>query len=171
MSKMKFKRGEAERIGLDLMSVVQLPGQKFSYAVMKNLKQMEAILRDNNKFRQSLPVPKFEEYEKKRIDVCLEFATKDEAGNPVIENKSYIIDNREEFDKQIALLGVEYKETIDAMADRDVKFNEYLQEEVEIEIHTVNEPDVSQYINGEQRMKIEFMLTDTAPTGLKLHKA
>lgn len=172
MTNVTMKRGALEPSAHALKQVMNLPGQKFSYAVTKNLKKVEEELAGNYKIKTTLaekyPTGDLTEYEKERQAMCLEFCTKDENGKPVVENNQYIPLDRDQWNAEYAKLEVKYPEITTALQNRIKEEGEYLDSDVTIEIHTIKEEDVSQYINGHQRMSLDFMIEEEATkTGLK----
>ena len=109
----------------------------FHYNVAKNKRLLVPELECIQEARK--PSEKFNEFTKKRIELCKEYCKKDEDGNDVIigagTNQSrfdFEEGKQEELDEAIKPLTEEYKEVIKEHEDKEKQFFELLNEEVEI---------------------------------------
>ena len=107
---------------------------KFSYGVSKNKKLLEADYTG----LKSLTQPSVEvlEFEKKRIDLCEKYASKNEEGQIqkkiIDENRfEYVFDEEEksEFEKEIKILEEEYKEHLERFKKNITDFKTILYED------------------------------------------
>jgi len=62
---------------------------KFHYLVLKNKKLLEPEIEAVKELGK--PPEAYQEFDKKRIDMCNEYCTKDETGNPVVSNNNFVI--------------------------------------------------------------------------------
>lgn len=102
---------------------------KFSYFVAKNkvmIKNEFAVLDGIRK-----PPAKYIEYDTKRAELAQKLADKEENGQPKIQNNNFIIvENVEEFKKQLDQLKATYSETIKEFEQKQKEFETLLDEEI-----------------------------------------
>lgn len=128
---------------------------KGAYAIAKNKKIAEAEVKAIQEAQQKVTMPEtFQEYEKKRIELCEEVSDKDENGNSIKINngQQFAIpeERQEEFATKLAALREEYKEAIEAKDKVEKDFFDLLSEEVEIEFHRVKIDDLPNNITASQ---------------------
>lgn len=132
-----------------LEAVKNLKGVKFAYAVAKNknlVKREVKLFSESNK-----PNEKFLEFDKKRVELCQEYCEKNENGEPVIKNNTFIgLEKNDAFNKVIEELREEYKEAIDEREKQSKEYNKMLDEEIELDFHKVLLENVPSDITGQQ---------------------
>lgn len=140
-------------------AVKDLKGVKFAYAIAKNKKLVLAeleILKDVLKDSDN-----FIEYDKKRIELCEKYCTKDDKGKPVIKNRKYDgLTKNEEFTKKLDELGEKFKEVIDEKKKRAEEYKNLLDEEVEFEFYKIKLENVPEDITAAQIESVDAILED-----------
>jgi len=132
------------------VSVKELMGVKFAYAISKNSKNLsEEVEACESSMKRS---KSFIEYDEKRVVLCKEHCDKDEGGKPVIiENAgtgTYAgLKGNNSFDKAIEVLQSEYSEAIEEQKKMADEFKKFLEEEVEVELYKVKLADVPEDIS------------------------
>jgi hypothetical protein len=124
---------------LEKLKKVSLTG-KTAYAVARNIK----IIEDEIDIMGNMVKPNsdFIKYEKERTELATKHAKKDEKGKAIIENKEYILENKEEFDKEFAILKEKHKEAIDFRTKQLEDFNKFAEEESKLEFYKINEDEI-----------------------------
>lgn len=143
-----------------LNTVGNLSGVKFAYAVNKNKTLIEVEVEALKEAQKQSD--KFQEFTKKRLELCNRLGDKDEKGNPKMKptmidgiiikgSQDFVIEaNKVEFDKELEALRVEYKESIDEREAQIKKFNEMLTEESTFTPHKIKLSDVPANITVDQ---------------------
>jgi len=133
------------RLQAGLISVGNLPGAKFAYAVGRNidkirgpLKPIQGILKESSEFK---------EYNKQRIRICEDCAEVDNGGKAMKDDDgSYLIADakKDQFDKKITALKKRYQTVIDDREKQAEEYNKLLDEESkdELNLHMVQESDL-----------------------------
>jgi len=136
------------RLQAGLISVGNLPGAKFAYAVGRNidkirgpLKPIQGILKESSEFK---------EYNKQRIRICEDCAEVDNGGKAIKDEKdgSYqIADAKKDlFDRKISTLKKKYQAVIDDREKQAEEYNDMLEGEVPEkdfpDLHKVEESDI-----------------------------
>jgi hypothetical protein len=121
----------------------RLQGQKtavkFHYLLLKNRKLLEPEITALQEAQTADPPEGHEEFNKKRLAVCNEFAEKDDNGEVKIVNNNFVIppDQKEKFEAKLDKVKEEYKEVLEIMDKRQEDFISLLQEEVEVDLATI----------------------------------
>jgi len=145
----KFKRSEFQVLANVLSSIL-----KNSKSVKLNthlIKLKNKIVEDADIIKEALvPSDKFKEYDKKRQDLCAEYALKKD-GKPVIVNNIYQgLENNQEFIQSAKVLAMEYKDTLAEYKNQIDEVNDLLKEEIELDYPSYPLEDIpDNLINGE----------------------
>lgn len=143
----------------ELNSVGELKGIKFAYAVNKNKKKFLKELKEIAKLMEMSE--EFKIYEKKRVEICEKFCEKDEEGKAIVKNNAYAgLKENAEFDSAMDALSEENKELINARKKQISEYNNFLNEEFEIDIYKIKLEDVPSDISVNQLKSIEFMIEE-----------
>lgn len=112
-------------------------GTKFAYAILKTKQNIRPVVDELMKLQ--MPPPKFVEYDDKRYAFCIEYSEKDEAGKPKTNGNNFVIEElrRAEFDEKMKAHNIEYAEAQKEFAAQVAEYNRKLNEEAEVELHTV----------------------------------
>lgn len=141
------------------LTVLQdIKGTKFSYFVLKNL----AILdKEMKKLEVEVkPSEKYLEWDKKRSELCKTFSQKDSEGNPVVQNKRYVIANKETFDKELDKLKFGYNTIIKEHETRVNEFQKNLsRSKVELSLHGLASENLPDELTANQLKVVELFLT------------
>lgn len=84
----------------------------------------------------------FIKYQNERIALCEKYAKKDKEGNPIIKNNNFIIDNEEDFEKEIEALKQKYSETIKKAEERTKEIEQFLETTTDTQIPQININDI-----------------------------
>jgi hypothetical protein len=155
-----MKRKEIS-VALDsLNGVSELKGVKFAFCVLKNKKKIETQMEEDRViFEQILkPSEGFNEYESKRVQLCVQFSDKDEQGNPVVENNQYKISNLFDFNTELTKISEEYQEHIDGRTKQVDEYNTLLEEDINLDFQKVKFEDLPADLSASQLSSLEFMI-------------
>ena len=137
---MKLKRIELVSLNHVLSKLsqnTQDSDKRFNYMVIKNLETFKVEIECIKKVQQDNP--KFAEFQSKVQQVGIDCSDKDKDGNPILQTinnvQTYVINERkQEADKVIGDLKVEYKEAIDQRQTELEQINQLMEEDVEVEV-------------------------------------
>ncbi len=153
------------------LEMAQHKGAKFTYAVTKNKRRVKTEIVDMESGKK--PSQAYEKYKKEQEAVNIQFAEKDEGGNPRTERKVlgptraqevYVIpgenDPKSEFSKETDALRKKHDVAVKAHTKKIEKHQEFLKEETDwkpfmIDLDIVPE-DISQYVMD----RIDWMIND-----------
>ena len=169
---MMVKRRKLVALENAFAAVGHLSGVKFVYGIGKNSKR---IADDLELLREGLrrPTKEYRECERKRADLCKEYATKDESGKPITMptpggqrgQEEYIgLVGNMEFDAAIDELEKEYKNEIDKRDALPDEYDDALDEEIEFEYYMISMDDVPEQITVSQLRSIMDVIKDDEPT-------
>lgn len=127
---------------------------KGAYGIAKNKKLFETEIKSMEEAKKNLKYPeeKLSEFHNKRVELCKEFADKDEAGEPKVSGQTFVIsdEGRVAFDKKFATLREEYKETLEEQDKVDAEFRAFLAEEIELVVHNIKIDDMPNGLTAQQ---------------------
>lgn len=134
-----------------LLSVSNLTGVKFSYAVARNL----SMLKDEmESLKKAISMSKeFAEYEFKRVELA-ESCAVIEDGKPKVVNGEYEIKDEDFFKTELSKLQEAYKEAIDGRNKQLSELRELLKEEIEVDLYMIPQDIVPEAINTKQMADI-----------------
>jgi hypothetical protein len=123
-----------------LILIKQTPNAKFSYAVQKNINMIESEIKVLDKV--ILASEEYQKFDKERIELAKKYAKKDEkTGEPIIDVKNnlqqFVVENKEEFEKEINILRENYKEPIEIREKQIEEYKKLLEEEVVLMFHKI----------------------------------
>lgn len=155
-----MKRKEIQVALNSLNEVTELKGVKFAFCVLKNRKKIETQIEDDKAIFEEILKPSqgFNDYENKRVDLCVLFSDKDENGNPLTENNQYKISNIEEFNVELNKISEEYSESIDGRKKQVEEYNSLVEEDVTINFQKANFEDLPSDLSEKQLRALEFMI-------------
>ena len=111
-----------------LLSVGNLRGAKFAYAVGKNQDKTTGILKLLQKTTE--PYPEYKDADQARIELCKQFAAKDDKGNPITEQShngpQFKIANQADFDTALEAFKESHKDVLAARQKPLLLFVSYL---------------------------------------------
>lgn len=145
--------GLMEKLAQDKCSV------KFHYTVLKNKKLIEPEVES---LREANSAPEnYQEFEKKRMEVCSQYCEKDENGAPEVKDNNFVIlpEVRSEFDGKLNDLKESYKEMFDGMEASQKEFQELLSGDVEIDFVRIPMSIIPAELTG-QEVNVLFDLID-----------
>lgn len=138
--KEKMKRGDLVTLNVLLGESVRKSDKydkRFKFAIHRNLEYFKDEIKAMAETQKESP--RFEEYQQKRNQVGMEYADKDENGNPVMQlvegtNVYVVSERKEEANGKIAELIKEYHDAIEEHKEAMNQFNELMEEEIEIDV-------------------------------------
>lgn len=140
------------------LSNIDLKGVKISYAIARNIAilkpEAEALLKAKE------PSNDFKVYDNERVEIAKKYAKKDENGEPVIKDDTYVFDNKEAFDKEVAKLQKLHAKAIEEREKQINDFKDLLEKETPIELHKVNITDIPEDITSQQMLAIYQIIED-----------
>ena len=122
-----------------LNNVGRHTGAKFIYSVAKNLKMLES--ETQNILKAVAPSKEYQEYDKKRVEICMKHA-EDDNGKPKFVDGNFIIKDRKKFDKEIEQLREEYKDVLKEHDKKVEEYKEFLEEESDYKPYQVSKDDL-----------------------------
>jgi hypothetical protein len=141
-----------------LNTLGNLRGVKFAYFVVKNLNILKPEIEALQKSLE--PSGDYNAYDAERVELAKKFAKKDEKGNPVVENNSFVLEDKDGFDKELKGLVKKHKTALDIREKQISEYNELLKEETKVELYKVKLADVPEDITTEQMAGIFEMVED-----------
>ena len=137
---------------------------KAAYALTKNKNSLAGEHEAITEAMKKIDTEKWNEFEKKRIELCKDYCLKEENGSPKIDIQSgqpmFVLDpeKKVEFDEKSKLIFDEYKETIDLHNTQSDDFEKvFLQEEIEIDVYKVKLSELEN-LSGITMMQLESLL-------------
>ena len=105
------------------------------FSIVKTLKTLEPIIADIVKEEEKLYSDEYKTYENSRLSLLKVYADKNENGEPIIKDNIVQVTNKyEEFEVEFNKLKENNKEILESTLEKSKSFNEYMEEEVEVEI-------------------------------------
>lgn len=161
-----MKRAEVADLHRHFNTLMRYRGDKFAAFVSKNTHKLDSILKHIQKAIVDLrPTGKdIEEYGKAEEDLFKSFANKDEAGNPIFDQRGYNIPDEKKDEFNAAFEALKTSEEHKAAYDRLIKYQEdrkeYLNGELEVQIHKIYEHHLPADITGADRYPIEEYIVE-----------
>lgn len=112
-------------------------GVKLSYAVLKNKGLLEKEQKLIQTLRNQPPSEGYRAYEDERVALCEMMAVKDDDGKPVITNGRYVMCDQAAFDTALEALREKHAAAVAEEEDRIQQGRDFVEEEVEMELHAV----------------------------------
>lgn len=137
-----------------------LTGNKFAFTISKNKEVLLAILK---KVQKMVEVPEdYKEYEKKRVELNKKYSLKKEDGTPETDDRNYKIDpdKQEEFNKEIEALKSEYSEVVKKREEQIAEVNDYVREEIEVELRSLSLDMIPKEITVEQMDFLSYIVVE-----------
>lgn len=150
---------------------MDVKGEKFAYALLKNKNKIEPkyeLLKERFKKLEDeiAPIPEYDEYDKKRVELAKKHSRKNEDGSvkikihPQFQTEQYDIIDVKKFEDELNVLKEEYKDAIEKKEEQEKELNsekdKIFDEEVEIEIHMVSK--VPEGISARELEAAKFMI-------------
>jgi hypothetical protein len=155
----KFLKETKQRIALGAASNI---GKNFRVlsAEIENIKEVE------KKKIESFP-PEIKEYDEKRIELCKQFADKDENGEPILidrgsQGKEFkLTEKRSEFDVALKEIQITYASSLEKQEELNKEFNDFLASEIELELMKIKSIDLKNVdFTVDEAEILEPILTD-----------
>ena len=162
---MKLKRREALELVAALDAVSNLSGIKFAYAMAKNVKLIASEVEDMQAGLK--PSKRYQEYDNKRVEICKEHSKKDDNGKPVMmplgrgQQGFAGLEDNPEFEVAVEALREEYKSELDEREQLVAEYETALDEDIELDVYTVNLSDVPEDITTGQLKGIIDLVVDS----------
>jgi len=162
MKKQTLKRQELVAMNRVLTDLGSMPGNiKFTYAIART----KSYIKDEvEAVQEATTMPEsFQEYDKKRVDLCSKMADKDDDGNPIMNpsgNTFQIIKKADEFAEALEELREECKEALDDHKKWVEDLETLLNDEVDVKIHKVGIDFLPETLTANQLEVIMAMVDD-----------
>lgn len=140
-----------------LDQVSNIKGKRFAYMVVKNKSLIEEELKHFEKIKRE-PHPKYQEYESKRTELCVKHSNKDEEGNAKSVDGKYDIADIKAFQEEFEELKETYKEVFEDLKEAEDDFNNFLNDEINVELVKVKMDDLPDDIDAEFLMKLKNVI-------------
>lgn len=114
--------------------------KKFSYALIKNIKNIENEINILNEIIK--PTQDFLEFEKERITICRSHAIKDENDEPILNGDEFQIEDMNKFNLDLEPLKIKYRDSLTKRQKQIEKYNSLLDENIEIEFVKIGPDDL-----------------------------
>jgi hypothetical protein len=134
------------------------PSVKLGYAIERTRDRIRGEIQAIMATRK--PPRAFEQYERERLKLVLKFAKKDEHGNPMVENQSYIFEPGTRLEYEVALdaLIKEHKEAVELYQNQLEEWELLLKEPAESKLFLVPYSEVEKLaLASEGRIKQAHM--------------
>ena len=134
------------------MQLMDVKGEKFAYAVLKNFNTVKVHLKALQEDLKAVEMTKTEEFDKflqERENIAIKHAKKNEAGEPITtlidrggqQIEKYVVQDEEAFKKEIDEFNETNKDLIDRRQVEEREYqdaeNRILDEEIQVEFHKV----------------------------------
>ena len=138
--KITITRMEMLELWNGLPGLVNLRGFKLGYAVARTKAKLKVEV---EAIEEALkPDATFTEYEKKRLELCRQFAMKDERGEPLVQGNQFVFQDRTEFEAQLVPVNEQYADAIKARTEQLEGYTASLREPITVEVHQIGPEDV-----------------------------
>ena len=154
-----MKKSEAIGLFNTINTMGSIASTKFSYAIIKNVEKLKDEFEAVKKIQQ-IKSPEHEEFETKRIQLCHEFAEKDEKGNPVLVGSNYKIKDQDAFDKMYSKLESNYSGVMEEINNKVKQINDILDEESDIELYKISIDDLPKELTPAQVKSLMPMIME-----------
>jgi hypothetical protein len=123
-----------------LPTLADLKGFNLGYAVARTKVKLRPEI---EALDESLkPDDAFQEYTKRRLELCNYYAQKDERGPIILGNKFVFGDNQKAFDEAMIPLNVEFAQATKYREQQSLDYNNALSEPITVEIHQITKSDI-----------------------------
>lgn len=145
-----MKKADIFTLEQSLRAVAHHRGAKFAYAIAKNLRIIQAELKDLQEAGK--PDEAFIAYEQRRIDLAASFAIKDDQDQPVIADGRFSIppETLPEFESQLAKLREECHDILTARQTQEDEYRRLLDEKADIDLFRIPVDVFPEDITGSQ---------------------
>jgi len=140
---------------------------KGAYGIAKNKRILEvekdAIQKAQQAHMASSMSDDLRKFEEERVELCKEYADKDEDGNPITSNNQFkVVERNAEFIKALNELREEpvYAAAIKAREDKDNEFQNFMKESIEVEVHLIKVDDLPNDITAQQIEALGDLVTE-----------
>lgn len=155
-----MKNGEIFKLSQGIANVGKLKGIKFAYGIAKNKKIIDSEVES---MQASVTATEaFLAFEKLRLELCKEYAEKDEKGKFKEIKGEYVIpaDKREEFEIRLNAYREQHKEAIDEREKQITDFREFEKAESTVEFYKIKLSDVPEDISAEELVGIDELIEE-----------
>ena len=161
-----MKRAEVANLHRHFSTLMRYKGDKFAAFVSKNTHKLDSVLKHIQRAIIDLrPSGKdIEEYGKAEEELFKSFATKDDAGNPIFDQRGYNIpdEKKDEFNAAFEALKTseEHKDAYDKLVKYQKDREMYLEGELEVQMHKIYDHFLPSDITGADRYPIEEYIVE-----------
>jgi len=153
---MKMKNSDIMNLYGGLLGTATLTGVKFSYAVARNIKILNRIVKSIQE--ASAPSKIFKEYEKERLEFAQKSAIKDKNGKAVTELANdverFVMKDNAAFEKGFEVIKEKHKQAIQERKAQIREVGELADMEIEVDLFTIPQSYIPEEINTKQMTDI-----------------
>lgn len=159
MFEITITRQELFELWHGLFLLANLKGFKLAYAVARTKAKLKPEIEALDEALK--PDNAFQEYEKKRLNLCRKYARKDEFGEPIVQGNQFVFENREEFEAQMIPLDDEYVNAIEVRKAQLEDYQKSLREPITVEVHQVSPDDLPQDLTVKEMEVLYLFIKDS----------
>ena len=141
-----------------LNNVGLLKGARFTYAVARNLAELKVEIEALQKSVE--PSKQYLEYDEKRVELAKKYAKKNEAGEAVLENRDYVLEDKEGFNAAIVILQEEYKQALEEREQQVKEYEKTLDDDIDVKLYMLSPDSLPDDITAQQTFSIISILED-----------
>ena len=157
--KMKLKGKEIMELSIWLQEAADNKGQKFAYAVAKNLTEVNKKVKELASIKEK--TKDYQKFDEKRVKLAEKYADKGANGKALIANSNYVITTkRKEWDKAFKEFSKENKKVLDAYKQQLKNYNKALEKEYEVDVYKINKEDLSEDITANQLIGLAVLIEE-----------
>jgi len=144
-----------------LNSLGDLSGVRFSYAVAKNISNLQAEIESLKK--AYIPSKEYSEYDNKRVELAKSHSVKKDGVPEIIIREGaqvYNIKDQNKFDLKLIELQGEYKQVISDREKQMKEFSAILEEKIDVDLQMIKTSDIPENINTKQMTGILILIKE-----------
>lgn len=153
---MKITREKLYELYSGISKCLDIPGEKFAYAILKNKKMVDSAIRSHEDSYQEKQ--DFLDFQKEMKELVRSHAKKNELGEYEVKDaieggrivKQYVVEDQELLDKEAVELKKKHAKAIKSREKQMKDFQKSLGEEIYIEIHKIKKSEVPTTITANQ---------------------
>lgn len=153
-----MKNKELFTLSQGIQTAGALTGVKLAYALAVNLKKVGEEIEALQAGIQ--PSEEVTAFEKARVDLCGNHAQKDEDGEAIIEDGSFVIEDVKVFNKALSALRSEYSEALEAQVKAQEEYKVLLEEDSSIVLTKVSLEAFPEEVTAAQMSQLMSMVKD-----------
>jgi len=158
-------KGESIKLYQMLNTLGTLQGAKFAYAVSRNVSLLKPEIESLEKATEASEA--FKKLDEERLELAKKFAKKNEAGEPIEKDGSFIMEDENLWSEAFTELKEANKETWEERIKQIEDYNELIKTDSVVELHKVSLNDIPANISVQQMYGISEMIDESTPSPYK----